>query len=57
MDPETDTPTVTHDPDIEATLRDVAAFLNDPVALLERALEVLRRRANLTKTAAVKSNR
>jgi hypothetical protein len=28
--------------DVEATLRDVRALLDDPVALLERALEMIR---------------
>ncbi|HEV2033391.1 MAG TPA: hypothetical protein VGU71_04210 [Candidatus Dormibacteraeota bacterium] len=45
MTPEIETasaeePSVTQD--VEATLRDVRAFLNDPVALIERALDVLR---------------
>jgi hypothetical protein len=30
---------------VEATLRDVRAFLDDPVALLERAAELMRRGA------------
>jgi len=30
--------------DVEATLREVRAFLEDPVALLERALSLLTRR-------------
>lgn len=29
--------------DVEATLREVRAFLDDPIALLERAAELLRR--------------
>jgi hypothetical protein len=31
------------DAEVEATLRDVRAFLDDPIALLERAADVLRR--------------
>lgn len=34
------------DADVEATLRDVRAFLDDPVALLERALLVVRDHAD-----------
>ncbi|HEY8865007.1 MAG TPA: hypothetical protein VIO37_12715 [Candidatus Dormibacteraeota bacterium] len=37
--------------DVEATLREVRAFLDDPVALLERALQLLVRRAALESVA------
>lgn len=30
--------------DVEATLREVRAFIDDPIALLDRALDLLRRR-------------
>ena len=46
MAPETDTASVEEpsvEEDIEATLRDVRAFLDDPVALLERALSLVTR--------------
>jgi hypothetical protein len=33
------------DKEVEATLRDVRAFLDDPVAVLERALELVRERS------------
>jgi hypothetical protein len=41
-----ETPTV--EEDIEAMLRDVRAFLDDPVALVEHALEVMRRQFALS---------
>jgi hypothetical protein len=47
MAPEIETKSAAEPPveeDVEATLRDVRAFLDDPVALLERAADILRRR-------------
>jgi hypothetical protein len=44
MDPETETANEDMTLEIVDTLREVRAFLDDPLALLERAVAVLRRR-------------
>lgn len=39
--------------DMEATIRDFRAFMDDPVALLERAADLLRRKRNEVATYAL----